>query len=422
VSVEEIAAVSLISSYEYHIVRSSLEDSDDLAILADVVGITTSSLDPAVLAAVADTLNFHLKAFRAIGAFDPLFGRVAMRYAALRTIRFPERELILSLHNLARNVQPDGQLLQLLVYDLNRLDQKNSIAACSPASDNMGEVMQHSSTYSDDEIERILSSGTSMDQQMMARVLRKIVSNLEDHLNKGCLQFESYPAWFWRLRNFDEATFDVVLQEWLESCLVNCQMSSLRVAIPLLVATGCMALSNFLDVFRASIAPSKREQLVEPYTTATEGLYIFLPAKDMVKSCSPHDAYRYQLEQYKLCYESDIRIVHSISEVTELVSSALPNNKQQSPFKWLTSEPVVSIVKQHIVSDAGCLSKVRPALPGQSVTNECFKQLLNHLLDPVGHFRMYHRIYYLLRLELTDSRPSNSEPRRASHCRLQNRK
>jgi mediator of RNA polymerase II transcription subunit 12 len=340
----------------------------------------------------------------------------------LRTIRFPERELILSLHNLARNVQPDGQLLQLLVYDLNRLDQKNSIAACSPASDNMGEVMQHSSTYSDDEIERILSSGTSMDQQMMARVLRKIVSNLEDHLNKGCLQFESYPAWFWRLRNFDEATFDIVLQEWLESCLVNCQMSSLRVAIPLLVATGCMALSNFLDVFRASIAPSKREQLVEPYTTATEGLYIFLPAKDMVESCSPHDAYRYQLEQYKLCYESDIRIVHSISEVTELVSFALPNNNQHSPFKWLTSEPVVSIVKQHIVSDAGCLSKVRPALPGPSVTNECFKQLLNHLLDPVGHFRMYHRIHYLLRLELTDSRPSNSEPRRASHCRLQNRK
>jgi mediator of RNA polymerase II transcription subunit 12 len=385
----EIAAVSLISSYEYHVVRSLLEQSEDLAILADVIGITTSSLDPAVLASVADTLNYHLKALRAIGAFDPLFGRLAMRYAGLRTIRFPERELILSLQNLARIVQPDGQLLPLLTYDLSRLDQKNSIAACSPASDNMGEVMQHTGTYSDDEIERILSSGTSMDQQMMARVLRKIISNLEEHVGKGYLQFENYPAWFWRLRSFDEATFDVVLHEWLDSCLVACQLRTLRVAIPSLVASGCMTLSNFLDALRAAMAPSKRGQLVKPHTTAVEGLRILLPSEDLVESCSLQDAYRYQMERYKLCFESDTRIVHCIGEVTELVSSTSPYDNGQSLTNWLSSEPAVSIVKHHIVSNSECLPKTKLGQPNLGVTNEPFRRLLNCLLDPTGRSRTF---------------------------------
>jgi hypothetical protein len=176
-SVEETGAVSLISSYDYHVVRSYLEQCEDLAILADVIGITASSLDVAVLASVADTLHYHMKAFRAIGAFDPLLGRLATRYAAIRTVKFPERELLLSLQNLACTAQPKGQLLQLLSYDLSRLDQKNAVAACSPASDNMGEVMQHTGTCSDDEVERVLSSGTNMDQQMMSRVLRKIMDS-----------------------------------------------------------------------------------------------------------------------------------------------------------------------------------------------------------------------------------------------------
>ena len=53
--------------------RSYLERFGDLAILADIVGIAISSLDPGVLAAAADTLNYHSKSFRAIGAFDPLY-------------------------------------------------------------------------------------------------------------------------------------------------------------------------------------------------------------------------------------------------------------------------------------------------------------------------------------------------------------
>ncbi|KAH3986935.1 mediator of RNA polymerase II transcription subunit 12 [Parastagonospora nodorum] len=386
ISVEETAAVSLISCYDYHVVRSYLEQCEDLAILADVIGITASSLDMAVLASVADTLLYHMKTFRAIGAFDPLLGRLAMRYAAIRTVRFPERELLLSFQNLARTAQPDGQLLQLLAYDLSRLDQKNAVAACSPASDNMGEVMQHAGTCSDDEIERILSSGTSMDQNMMSRVLRKLVRNLEEHVDKGYRQFENHPAWFWRLRNFDEATFDVVLREWLETSIMACQLHILQIAIPPLVASSCMELSSFLDILRSCLANAKATQVLEPVTIAIDVLRLLLPSGLSAMSCSSQDAYRYRTEQYKLCFTSDTRIIHCIGEVADLVLSTQSNSMLQTVSSLLSSETVLSIVKEHVVSDPDCLSKMKTGQSGQASFNTCFKTLLNGLLDPSGQW------------------------------------
>jgi mediator of RNA polymerase II transcription subunit 12 len=124
----------------------------------------------------------------------------------------------------------------------------------------MGEVMQTGSS-SNDEIERILSSGTSMDQQMMGRVLRKIVSNLEEHLAKGSFHLNNHHAWFHRLRCFDEPTFDMVVNEWLLLSLMAQRTDTLRVALPTLVGSGCIPLASFLDSLRTCIAKFKTNSL-----------------------------------------------------------------------------------------------------------------------------------------------------------------
>ncbi|KAL5113832.1 RNA polymerase II mediator complex subunit [Pleosporales sp. CAS-2024a] len=384
VAVEETAAVSLISSNDYHVVRSCLEQYDDLAILADVVGITASSLDASVLALVADTLHYHLKAFRAIGAFDPLLGRLAMRYAALRTVKFPERELLLSLQTLARTAQPEGQLIQLLSYDLSRFDQKNAIAACSPASDNMGEVMQFGSACSGDEIERILSSGTSMDQQMMGRVLRKIVRNLEEHVRKHDLQSDNHTGWFWRLRNFDEGAFDIVLEEWLDTCLKSCQSQTLQIAVPSLVGSSCMELSVLLDLLRNYAATVKVTRVVEHVTTVIDVLGLILPSGRILTSCSPRYAYLYRTEQHKLCFKPDPNIIDCISEVVELASILHSTPMQQKVSDLLRSEPTILVIKQHIVTAPDCLSKMWAGQVQHEASGQCFKTMLNNLLDPSG--------------------------------------
>jgi mediator of RNA polymerase II transcription subunit 12 len=381
--------VSLITSQDFHIVRSYLEQFDDLAILADVVGIATSSLDPSVLACAADTLNYHVKAFRAIGAFDPLFGRIAMRYAVIRTIRFPERELLLSVQNVARTVRPDVQLLQLLSYDLSRLDQKSSMAACSPASDNMGEVSQYIGNRHDDEIERILSSGTSMDQLMMARVLRKMISNLELHVTKGHLQSDSYPAWFWRLRSFDEPAFDIVLRDWLASCLVGHESDGLRIAVPLLVASGCMALSNLLDSLRVRLDEYRQIDSTSAFPAVISGLRVLILPNDLARLCPPQDAYRYRLEQYKLCRGTDASIVHCIKRVAETAPTTLSPIVHQELSSLLCSEPVIAIVRRHITFDPNLLSELKMEQAHSRSSGTYLNGIIHNLLDPTGRFRKW---------------------------------
>lgn len=369
----------MISPLDFHIVRSYLERFEDLAILADVVGIATSSLDSAVLAAAADTINYHVRAFRAMGACDPLFSRISSRYNALRTIRFPERELLLSLSNLARVVQAESQLLQTLSYDMSRLDQKNSLAACSPASDNMGEVMQISSN-SHDEIERILSSGTSMDQQMMARVLRKIINNLQEHAAKGHIHFDNYPAWFHRLRSFDERTFDMVASEWLSSALAAHQVDILWTAIPTLVGSGCVGLNTFLDILYASVVSMRSNPSEVGFRAALEGLRTLLPSEDLVASCPPLDAYRYRLEQRKL----GARTTLCIGEIIGLLSTFVTPTVQSQVSELLASQTVVNLMKHCAVSDPGGLSKM-----SREATGPYLKVLFDSLLDPFGRFRKW---------------------------------
>jgi mediator of RNA polymerase II transcription subunit 12 len=375
----------LITPYDFHTVRSYLEQFEDLPLLADVVNIVTSSLDPSVLASATDTMHYHLKAFRAIGAFDSLFGRVVTRYAAIRTVRFPERELLLSLLNLTRTLRLDNSLLQLLNYDISRLDQKNSMAACSPASDNMGEVMYNNfSTSPEEEIERILSSGNSMDQQVMARVLRKITGSLQDCVSKGLLQSDSYSSWFYRLRSFDDSTFDVVLNEWVNMSLFNHQVEVLFVALPTLVGSGCMPLSGFLDSLRAYVGKTSPGQPEMAFRVALEGLQSLLPSDVLTGTWSPQDRYRYRLEQHKLCYEADARVLRFIGELVELGTS-LPTQKVGQPLRnLLSSRAVLDIVKHYTLVGDASLSKLNVAGSNGDLKKRYLKFSFSSLLDPVG--------------------------------------
>lgn len=329
-------------------------------------------------------MHYHLKTFRAIGAFDSLFGRVVTRYASIRTIRFPERELLLSLTNLTRTLQLDGQLLQLLNFDLSRLDQKNSMAACSPASDNMGEVMYNISSNAEDEIERILSSGNSMDQQVMARVLRKITGSLQDCVSKGLLHSDSYSSWFYRLRSFDDSTFDVVLNEWMNSCLVNHQVEVLFLALPTLVGSGCMPLSGFLESLRAYVARTATGQPEIAFRVALEGLHSLLPSDVQTSTWIPADGYRFRLEQRKLCYETDARVAQFISEVVEIGASLPAQKVGQQLSSLLTSSPVLSILKHYTLTDVAHISKLEVTSPNGESKTQYLRASLGLLLDPHG--------------------------------------
>lgn len=390
-SIEERGPVCTISPQDFHVVRSRLEDFDDLSILADVIGVISTSLDSNILASAADTLHYHHKAFCAIGAFEPLLGKIAMRYAAIRTVRFPERELLLSLADLSRMTQADSSFVQTLAYDLSRHEQKNSVAACSPVSDTMAEGIHNTAMDSDEEIDRILSSGTSMDQQIMTRVFGKIVLNLEEQINKGSFPSGNHAPWFYRLRSFDENAFESMMIDWVASLFTNHQSQMAHAALPPLVVSGCVTLKQVSEVASACAARREDNNQEEALRICLDTLDSVLPSGRLEPLCQPQEAYRYRVEQQKFCQGSGRHILQHLRRALE-IGSKLPASPCQSQIRsLLSSESLRALVKHLAVNDVQGLSKSLGvgAETSVEITSHLTKALLDGLLDPTNRLGKY---------------------------------
>ncbi|KAH7126743.1 hypothetical protein B0J11DRAFT_558277 [Dendryphion nanum] len=392
-SLEESGPVSAITLHEFHVVRALLEKFGDLAILADVVGMVATSLDETVLASAADTLHHNYKTFSAIGALEPLFGKIAMRYAAIRTNRFPERELLLSLNDLCRTARADGHLKQAIVYDLSRYEQKNSVAACSPVSDTMADVVSTSAMDSDEEIDRILSSGTSMDYQIMVRVFGKIVNNLEEQLNKGFFPSGNHAIWFHRLRSFDETAFDGILSEWLKSLFVKHSVQLSHAAVPSLVTSGCLTLTRLLEISRGYIGTHKNTNPDLALQMCGHVLDLLLPSEQLSIVCPLQEGYRYRLEQQKFAHNADGVILTLIRDTLESASSSISPGVQQKMSSILSNHRLLAIMRFYATSSVKLLSSALGI--GEVVFSEqtChqIKALLDRLLDPTDHLGLSHK-------------------------------
>lgn len=387
-SCEEDVPVSTISPSDFYAIRSYIEDFGDISILADIVGIVSTSTDYNVLAALVDTLHYHYKSLNAIGAFKPLLHKVTSRYTALRNLRFPSREYVLSLLDLARTAKADSQLVQSLQDDLIRCDQRNAIAACSPVSDNMGEAT-HTGVEGDDEIDRILSSGTSMDQQIMSRVFSKITSRLELLISKGMTSPESCASWFHRLRSFEDKAFDKLVADWISSLHMNSQGKVMLAALPSLVTSGCLTLSKFAELSRRSIESRRTSNDDGIIRMCVEALNALLPSENLNRLCPSYDAYRYRLEQRKFCQESNGGVLAFIREALETCAPQAPAIDTQISG-LLASNRLRSIIRYFGIVDRKSLDEALgvEASSGEALSL-CMKSLLDGLLDPSGSLRKF---------------------------------
>lgn len=388
-SVEERGPICTITPRDFHSVRSYLEEFGDLSILADIIGIVTTSLDTAILASAADTLHYHHKSFRAIGAFDSLFGKIAMRYAVIRTVRFPERELLLSLINLSTTAQTNGKLLQALTHDLSRYDQINSVAACSPVSDTMAEVNHHTARDSDEDIERILSSGTSMDQQVMDRVFNKIIVYLETQIKTGSPPSGNLAIWLPRLRCFDEAAFETILTEWLATLLTSHHTKLAHAILPALVNSGCFTMSKLLVIAEGCITKRKTSSHEEALRISVEMLDILLPSEQLSPLCQLQEAYRYRLAQQNFCQDPEEHILHFIRETLELCAKSLSPGSQMRVTTFVSSDRMRTIIRYFALRDIQSLAIALGigTHPFSDTMRSTIKALLDRLLDPPDRLR-----------------------------------
>jgi mediator of RNA polymerase II transcription subunit 12 len=391
-SVHESGQVCMITVKDFFTVRSYLESFGDLSMLADIVGIVATSLDSRVLTQATDTLLYHEKALRAIGAFESLFSRIATRYAVLRTVRIPEREFLLSLTELSLAAKGDSHLIQALRHDLSLCEQKNSLAACSPASDTMMEAASNPSIGSEEEIERVLTSGTTMDRQVMVRLFEKITFNLEDQMTKRSVPTGYHAMWFYRLRVFDENTFDIIVAERLTALLLNHRTATSQAILPALITSRCVALSNYVKIAGDCIRDRKAVDGIDALAICMDVLDLLLPSHELIASCQVGEAYRYRLEQWKLLYEAGNGILEVLGQMLELGAGSLPQTSQARLRHLLSDQRMQVFVKHFALKDLPSLcSALGLGMRSYSdATRLALKALADHLLDPSNRLRKCH--------------------------------
>jgi mediator of RNA polymerase II transcription subunit 12, fungi type len=272
---------------QFCLLRDALECAQDYPIMADVLGLMLSTTDYEVLATISDTLHYHSLVFAAIGALVPLLSQLTERYSALRAEKLPGKPFLRAYIDLCTNVRVDPQLLQLLKYELYRIEQQSTVGVCSPASDNMAESLQSAIMDTDDDFERILVSGSTMDEQMMARMFKRLVSRLgQESAKETCLP-AMIVSWFPRLRAFDEKTFDRLVQDWISGIILEQQVPILRLAVPTLVVSACFSLEGLADCSTKLLPVLARRHLDTATVMSREILAAVLPSDRLNHLCQP---------------------------------------------------------------------------------------------------------------------------------------
>jgi mediator of RNA polymerase II transcription subunit 12, fungi type len=282
------------------VIRDALEQLQDYPCLADVLEITLETNDQHLLTSITDTLNYGYRCFVALGAMKNIFNKLVDRYETMRSGHTLLKPFCLALLKLCSTLDADQSLVAQLNQDLIRCDQLNTAAICSPASDN-AELFQASYTDLDEEIERILGSGSLMDEQMVDRMFKRITSRVEEHYKTAGARVP-IGQWLLRLRGFDSHAFDQHMRDWISSLLSKMETWKMLYdfILPGVVGSGCLSLGDFVQCAEQCAEALSEKDLSFQCCFQVEFLEALLPDPALAPQCSvPVRVYPYPFNKWR---------------------------------------------------------------------------------------------------------------------------
>lgn len=240
--------VTAINCEQFRSIRSVLENFEDFSILADIIKICCRSEDINVLTAATDTANHHVDIFMAIGAVDDLFQSLYRRYEETCSQKEFEWPFVESLVDLGSHLPRSAGEVRNLRRALLHHEKVSCAAACSPISDHMAEALQSAESTFADEVEQVLSSGTSMDK----KTLRQMFGTITKRLETSWADPEQHPSINFaeillRLRSFGAETFEELVRDWLDDLLPFTRRPTLSRILPPFICTAAITLKTVLD-------------------------------------------------------------------------------------------------------------------------------------------------------------------------------
>lgn len=316
---------------DFLFIRSILEQSSDVAMLADVLKLISASTttSPHTLAACTDTVNVHRDSLAAIGAFKDLFETLAGRY---RTISMAHgldvATLRTSLCDLSAKVPEARELYIEVATEIVRSTRKAAVEACSPVSDHVVELQKNDGSRSE-EIEKVLDSGSSMDHTTFVRLFKVLVSQIEDLWSKEAAGVQRYTALLGRLRTFETKQFCSMLTTWLDDVIQRPQRPSITHIFAPLINSECVSLGDVLNNCSAFLHGKKALTADASSRIALETLGLALGSANGGSKLQNGDSYKLNLKRKHAqeAYHSTILdITRHIIEMEQPFAEGQPDN------------------------------------------------------------------------------------------------
>ncbi|KAG7146817.1 Mediator of RNA polymerase II transcription subunit 12 like protein [Verticillium longisporum] len=191
--------------------------------MAEMIKLTSRFPDADILASCADTVNVHLATFAAMNVARNLCDLLLERMKIVNDEQGVRvRPLLVALGALTARLPGLANTSAHLRKELQQIDQSTAIDACSPVSDNMAARLQDAEGELNDEIERLLTGGTSLDRPTMDRLFHTVVTRIEGSWVKDSEKQHAYSALLARLRIFDTQHFDVRMTDWVHHAAWGC--------------------------------------------------------------------------------------------------------------------------------------------------------------------------------------------------------
>ncbi|KAL3420185.1 transcription mediator subunit Med12 [Phlyctema vagabunda] len=351
-------AVSSITVSSFSTVRMYLECIDDFSMLADVLKIVTGSNEADVVASVADSINLHLEILAAIGAAKELFEILLTRLPSFAEDHgcLP-RVLLASMSSLAARMPDQNAIAQQLARGLALSDRKTAADACSPVSDHMAGILQTEEADFTDEIEKILASGTSMDQATLERLFTKIVMRFEKSWGRSNEQQRSCGLLLTRLKTFDATQFNLLMISWVHRFQHMDKRPTMAEVLAPLISFGCLDLKDIIG------AEEDKSQigLSDPITlrVAYESLALTILPASMPEIMTAEEGYRLRVKQLHIQRNQPVQILNVIRRAlqTPVVLPDLGGYFVPSTVDLLRSREARDMLQSFVIRDVESITK-----------------------------------------------------------------
>ncbi|KAH8703880.1 putative RNA polymerase II mediator complex component Srb8 [Talaromyces proteolyticus] len=378
---ESAVEASSLTHDEFLVIRWTLEQYGDIAMLADVLIDASNSDDARVLTSAVDTLNCHFSCFTVIGAANDLFRNFYEAFLRLKQHGLALYDLAFSLVEVGHRLPNEQNSIILLRQELSRGDRKMAIAAYSPVSDHMADTLNDANPSFNDDMDQFLSSGNSMDESTLVVVFQKLIQQLVvPNYGKGASTTDTTCRHLVQLRSFNPKQFDLLLIQWIGDILRSSIRPKLSLVLAPLVGIGCVTLPAFTLLMKKLLHESSQFNIPALPELQLGFLELILP--DTSKNPVPDFlSYRFALAQEEFLSKHLNEVFTIIQDSAAILTQSPAKDSASLQESWAryTTPLLREILVRH--PGDGTHEYVRAMLKDYPATLSIVRRALDELLN-----------------------------------------